>query len=210
MTCSIRSRAALPALVLLLAGCAGLSPRPTETPQAEQAMRSRSFQDAIDLAGRLSVHYQSAYKDEALHGSFTWAQQPAQTTVTLMSPLGQTLAVIDLTPDGATLTQAGQPPRMAADVDTLTAETLGWPLPISGLRYWLQGFAIDDRGQQFVATPESSDVITRDGWHLHYTSWQDNAPSTAPQRPRRIDLERSTQQAGNVAIRIVIDTWQTR
>ncbi len=210
MTGRIQSRAALAALVLLLAGCAGLTPRPAETPQAEQAMRSRSFQDAIDLTGRLSVRYQSAYKDEALHGSFTWAQQPAQTTVTLMSPLGQTLAVIDLTPDGATLTQAGQPPRAAADVDTLTAETLGWPLPISGLRYWLQGFAIDAGGHHFVATPESSDVVTRDGWHLHYASWQDNAPSTAPQRPRRIDLERSTQQAGEVAIRIVIDTWQTR
>jgi outer membrane lipoprotein LolB len=210
MTGSIGSRAALTALVLLLAGCASLSPRPTETPQAEQAMRSRSFQDAIELAGRLSVLYQGAYKDEALHGSFTWAQRPAQTTVTLMSPLGQTLAVIDLTPDGATLTQAGQPPRAAADVDTLTAETLGWPLPISGLRYWLQGFAIDAGGRHFVATPESSDVTTRDGWRLHYTSWQDNASSTAPQRPRRIDLERSTQQAGNVAIRIVIDTWQTR
>ena len=147
MTGSIRSRAALAALVLLLAGCASLSPPQAETPQAEQAMRSRSFQDAIDLTGRLSLHYQSAYKDEALHGSFTWAQQPAQTTVTLMSPLGQTLAVIDLMPDGATLTQAGQPPRAAADVDTLTAETLGWPLPISGLRYWLQGFAIDANGR---------------------------------------------------------------
>jgi outer membrane lipoprotein LolB len=30
----------------------------------------------------------------------------------------------------------------------------------------------------------------------------------APQRPRRIDLERNTEQAGKVAIRIVIDTWQ--
>lgn len=210
MTGCIQSRVALAALVLLLTGCAGLAHRPTETPQAEQAMRSRSFQDAIDLTGRLSVHYQSAYKDEALHGSFSWAQEPAQTTVTLMSPLGQTLAVIDLTPGGATLTQAGQPTRAAADVDTLTAETLGWPLPISGLRYWLQGFAIDAGGHRFVATPESSDVVTRDGWRLHYTSWQDNVPSTAPQRPRRIDLERSTQQAGEVAIRIVIDTWQTR
>jgi outer membrane lipoprotein LolB len=181
-----------------------------ETPQAEQVMRSRSLQDAIDLTGRLSVHYQGTYKDEALHGSFSWAQQPTQTTVTLMSPLGQTLAVIDVTPDGATLTQAGQPPRTAGDVDTLTAETLGWPLPISGLRYWLQGFAIDAGGHCFIATPESSDVVTRDGWRLHYASWQDNATPTAPQRPHRIDLERSTQRAGEVTIRIIIDTWQTR
>jgi len=210
MTGSIPSRFSLAALALLLAGCAGLSPRSTETPEAEQAMHSRPFQDTIDLTGRLSVHYQGPYKDEALHGNFSWTQQPTQTTVSLMSPLGQTLAVINLSPDGATLTQGGQPPRAAADVDTLTAETLGWPLPISGLRYWLQGFAIDAGGHRFVATPESSDIVTRDGWRLHYASWQDNTPSTAPQRPHRIDLERSTQQAGDVAIRIVIDTWQTR
>jgi outer membrane lipoprotein LolB len=212
MISRINRRRTFSALALLLAGCASLAPPQNagESHQAQQTALLRPFQDAIDLTGRLSMHYQGAFKEEALHGNFSWAQEPAHTTVTMSSPLGQTLAVINLTPAGATLTQAGQAPRAAADVDTLTADTLGWPLPVSGLRDWLQGFATDTNGRRFVATPEFADVVTRDGWHLHYADWQDTALPTASQRPRRIDLERNTAQAGQVAIRIVIDTWQPR
>jgi outer membrane lipoprotein LolB len=209
MISRINPRRTCGALALLLAGCASLAPPQNtgENRQAQQAVLLRPFQEKIDLTGRLSMHYQGTFKEEALHGNFSWTQEPALTTVTMSSPLGQTLAVIDLTPAGATLAQAGQPPRSAADVDTLTAETLGWPLPVSGLREWLQGFATDSNGQRFIATSESSDVVTRDGWHLHYADWQ----ATASARyPRRIDLERNTKQAGNVTIRIVIDTWQAR
>jgi outer membrane lipoprotein LolB len=188
------------ALPLLLAGCASLVPPPAEPIPAA----ARSFHDSITLGGRLSVRYQGVRGEEALHGSFAWTQAPAQTNVTLLSPLGQTLAVIDVTPQGATLTQSGRPTRAAADVDTLTAAELGWPLPVAGLRDWLQGFAVDDAGRRFVATPQKSEVTTRDGWRIRYANWQ----SGASIYPKRIDLARATAQAGDVSIRIVIDSWQ--
>jgi outer membrane lipoprotein LolB len=50
-----------------------------------------------------------------------------------------------------------------------------------------------------------TDVATRDGWRIRYAGWQDDTP---PTRPKRIDLERYTAQAGDVSIRIVIDKWQ--
>jgi outer membrane lipoprotein LolB len=153
------------------------------------------------------VRYQNNGREEAMHGSFMWSQNPSRTSVTLLSPLGQTIAVIDMTPDGASLTQGGQQVREAADVDALVADTLGWPLPISGLRQWLQGFAIDATGKRFTANSQATEVATRDGWRIRYAAWQDDAVQT---RPKRIDLERSTAQAGDVSIRIVIDNWQTR
>jgi outer membrane lipoprotein LolB len=189
--------AALPAL---LVACASIAPSPGNLPQAQQ---KRLFHETIELAGRLSVRYESARKEEAVHGSFAWTQTPARTVVTLLSPLGQTMAVIEATPDGATLTQAGQPPRSAGDVDTLTAHTLGWPLPVSGLRGWLQGFAIDASGHTFVASPENNEVVTSDGWRIRYANWREDAS------PGRIDLTRHTEQAGQVSLRIVIDSWQT-
>lgn len=193
------------ALLALLTGCASISPPVAPADQAQAAL-VRPFHAAIDLGGRLSVHYQSSNRDEALHGSFSWSQTPARTTVTLLSPLGQTMAVIEVTPNGATLAQAGQPPRGAADVDALTGEALGWPLPVAGLREWLQGFALDSAGRRFVATPAASEVTTVDGWRIRYPAWLDD---NAPARPRRIDLARATERAGDVSIRIVIDTWQT-
>jgi outer membrane lipoprotein LolB len=207
---TVGRRMLIAALSVLAAGCASLnSPSSTTAPETNSPASSssaRSFSESVDLAGRLSVRYQGNQKEEALHGSFTWAQTAAQTTVTILSPLGQTVAVIDVTPEGATLRQANQPVRSAPDVDALTAETLGWPLPVSGLRQWLQGFGIDASGKRFIANPQASDFTTHDGWRIRYANWQDEA---SPQsRPRRIDLARNTAQAGDVSIRIVIDTWQ--
>jgi len=191
------------ALPLVLAGCSSFAP-PAVSPELAAA---RPYRDAIDLSGRLSVHYQSRGQNEAVHGGFAWTQNPERTNIALLSPLGQTLALIDVTPNGAKLTQAGQPARTAADPDALAAQALGWPLPVAGLRQWLQGFGINAKGERFVATPQAADVTTRDGWNIRYVDWQNDGPQ-APIRPKRIDLARSTQQAGDVSIRIVIDNWQ--
>lgn len=197
---------------LLMAGCANLAPHTDAgtdnvPDDATQSPASRPYHEAIDLDGRLSVQYQRNGEDESLHGSFTWRQTARHSTITLLSPLGQTLAAIAVEADSATLTQSGQAPRTASDVDELAAQSLGWPLPVSGLRSWLQGFATNANGKTFAATPDNNDVTTNDGWHIRYVIWDDSDPATI--RPKRIDLERQTEQAGKVAIRIVIDNWQT-
>lgn len=195
-------------LSLLLSGCAAWPP-PASTPPAPPSAAARAYADTIELSGRLSLQYQQDGRDESMHGSFTWSQSPRQTRLTLLSPLGQTIAIIDVQPGSATLLQSGQPPRSAQDADTLAATALGWPLPIAGLRHWLQGFAQDQQGQPWIAAPVSgAEVVTRDGWHIAYASWHDENPGRA--HPRRLDLRRQTTHAGLVALRIVIDSWQTK
>ena len=180
----------------LLAACAATLPL-SSNPVAP-------YRDTLDLSGRLSVNYQKEGRNEALSGKFTWQQSATRTDVSLASPLGQTIATIAVTPSAATLTQGGQPPRVASDIDTLSAQALGWSLPVSGLRDWLQGYAVGVDGQRFVASPAQDSVTTRDGWRLHFVSWQDEA-APVPQ-PKRIDAERGAgPQSDQVAIRIVID-----
>ncbi|HJV87972.1 MAG TPA: lipoprotein insertase outer membrane protein LolB [Noviherbaspirillum sp.] len=205
-----RSALVIAALPLLFAGCASVQPATVSREGAVvvPADVKHAYYAAIDFTGRLSVHYQGPRNEEALHGSFLWAQTLTQTSVTLLSPLGQTIAIIDVTPDGASLRQGGQATRQASDVDALTVQTLGWPLPVAGLRDWLQGFAVNAQGQRFVATPQTSEVTTRDGWHIRYDNWQEDNTSGSQNRPKRIDLSRYTEQAGDVSIRIVIDSWQ--
>lgn len=199
------------ALIWLVGGCAALAPTaPTATPPTTAAP-SRLYHESIELAGRLSVQFQRDSRDEAVHGSFTWSQTPDRTLVTLLSPLGQTIAIIDVTPGRATLTQAGQAARTAADADALAASTLGWPLPIAGLRDWLQAIAIDAQGRRWSAPPQpGAEVTTQDGWRIVYASWRDDAPAASLPPPRRIDLSRQTAQAGNVAIRLIVDSWQPK
>ena len=181
----------------VLGGCA------TSTANLSRATVG-AYQETIDLAGRLSVNYQKDGRRESLNGNFTWAQRPAAIDVALVSPLGQTVATINVTPGTATLVQAGQAPRTASDIDGLSQQALGWPLPVSGLRDWLQGYATDGQGQRFSASPANSSVVTKDGWRLRFMSWQDeNAPQP---KPRVISAERAAVgDIQELAIRIVID-----
>lgn len=192
-------------LATLVAGCATIE----EVPKlATETTAVRTYIRSIELDGRLSARYQHDGNDEALHGNFSWQQAPGRTSITLTSPLGQTLAIIEVEPHRAILRQAGQPARAATDADALAAEALGWPLPVAGLRDWLQGFATDAQGRPWIANSKTStEIVTQDGWHIVYVGWQENGGKTFP---KRIDLTRKTAQAGPVAIRIVIDHWQAK
>ena len=198
-------RAALLALPILAAGCAGIAPAP---PAPAESGAIHAYQQTIDIAGRMSVRYQQNGREEALHGSFDWRQRPGRTELTLSTPLGQTLAKIEIAPTGTTLTQAGQPPLAAENADALAAQALGWPLPVSGLRDWLQGHVTARGGKRMVATQqdEGADIVTADGWRIRYAAWD----NTSAPRPRRIDLTRTTKEAGEVALRLVIDTFEPR
>ncbi|MEH6436454.1 outer membrane lipoprotein LolB [Massilia sp. DD77] len=192
----ITRRLSLIVFAATLAGCATTgAPLSTATVGA--------YRETIDLDGKLSVNYIKDGRQESLTGNFSWEQRPGRIDVSLASPLGQTLATIAVTPEGATLTQADRAPRTAADIDSLTQQTLGWTLPVSGLRDWLQGYALGADGKRFAASPANNSVLTKDGWRLRFVSWQDEA--SAQPLPRRIDAERSA--AGDIqdlAIRIVI------
>jgi outer membrane lipoprotein LolB len=193
----IRRVLAYAACAAFLAGCATTSAPLSQAPVA-------AYRDTVNLAGRLSVNYQKDGKPESITGKFSWQQTPGRVDVSLASPLGQTIAAISVTPESATLTQADRPPRVAKDLETLTAESLGWSLPVSGLRDWLQGYATGADGKRFTASPANSNVTTRDGWRLRFVSWQDGAGAGAgaPQ-PKRIDADRNDGQ--ELQIRIVID-----
>lgn len=191
----ITRRLSLLALAAALAGCATTS---------TNVATVGAYRDTIDLDGRLSVNYQKDNRPESLTVNFDWAQRPGRVDVTIFGPLGQTLATIEVTPQSATLTQANRAPVTEADIDSLSQRTLGWPLPVSGLRDWLQGYAVDAQGQRFSASPARNEVTTRDGWRLRFVEWQD--ANAAQPVPRVIHANRAA--AGDIQdlqIRIAVN-----
>lgn len=180
----------------MLAGCASTAPQSQTTVGA--------YQDTISRAGRLSVNYDRDGKLETLSGKFAWTQKPGVIDVALMSPIGQTIATISVTPQSATLTQSDGKARTASDIDTLTGQALGWSLPVNGLRDWMQGYATVAGGKRFAASPANNSVTTADGWRLTFVNWQDAA--AAQPVPKRIDAQRAaTPTSGELALRIIID-----
>ncbi|MES2323743.1 MAG: outer membrane lipoprotein LolB [Pseudomonadota bacterium] len=189
--------AAFACSALLLTACAT-----TRGPVSQDTVAA--YRDAVELNGRLSVNYTREGQPETLSGKFSWSQVPGVVDVTLASPLGQTIAKIVVTPESATLIQSDRQPRVARDIDTLTAQALGWSLPVSGLRDWLQGYATAADGKRFAASPAANSVTTPDGWRLTFVTWQDG--KAARPTPKRIDAERSaTATAGALSLRIIVD-----
>jgi outer membrane lipoprotein LolB len=181
------------ATAITLAGCAtaNLSTAPVA-----------AYRDTIALNGSIAVNYQNNGEQHPVNGKFSWDQRPGRVDVAVFDPFGQTVAEISVTPDAATLTQPKREPRTAKDIDTLTQQALGWPLPVAGLRDWLQGYAVDAQGKRFAASPANNNVVTRDGWRLRFVDWQ---KGTATPMPRVIKAERSaTAGSGELTINIAI------
>lgn len=187
----------------LLSGCTSMATRDAPT----TSTATFPYQDNLFIAGRINIQYQQIQQNgqgseaKSVSTNFEWQQTKSDTTVTLISPLGQTIATITQNTFGASLQQAKEPVRIAPDIDTLLNDTLGWPLPMAGMRNWLQGYTINRQGQR-TAIPAQDQTLLADDWQLHFVSWQQEAEQIFP---KRIDLQRQTTQVGEVKLRIVID-----
>jgi outer membrane lipoprotein LolB len=191
------SIAILIALGALLSGCASTGGGTQSTAAVAP------YREALTLSGRMSANYTRDGAPGSVTVKFDWRQTAQRTDITLYDPLGSTIATIAVTEKEAVLVQNGKTPRSADSIDALTAQTLGWPLPVAGLREWLQGYATAENGQRFTASAANSSVTTRDGWQLSFVSWQEGSD---PPRPKRIDLERAASgPVTDITIRIALD-----
>ncbi|MDU0810431.1 MAG: outer membrane lipoprotein LolB [Burkholderia sp.] len=111
---------------------------------------SKSIQDITSLPlttvstsiqsfrGRFSVQYNDRYrKKHNFHGSFKLQQNNTNSSLELSGLLGQTIAVIYESPNGATLKIPNSEPKNSSNVDKLTQSILGFSLPFSELRFLL-------------------------------------------------------------------------
>jgi outer membrane lipoprotein LolB len=181
------------ALAALLTGCAPAavqSPTPTAT--------LPPVQDAFEAAGRLSARH----GDAALAANFRWHHAKERDELELASPLGQTIAV--LTGDGSSARLRGSDGRtLSAETWTkLTQQGLGWPLPVDGLRYWIQGAPRGDAAFTTEAGEQGRIAVLRqDGWTILYQTYVQT--STDVWRPSRM-----IATYPDVELRLAIDRWQ--
>ena len=182
-----------------MVGCSSLQTLPSLT-QTE-----RSFHDNILIQGRFSVAYEQTNRPQSVQGRFQWQQQGQRIDIDLMSPLGQTMAKMSITPNSATIQPSGKEIKVAENVAELTEQTLGWSLPVAGMRDWLQGFNRSTTNQRQTASPSGNDQFDTEGWHIQYVSWQQNTVSVYP---KRIDLTRNSPRQHPLSLRIIIDQWE--
>lgn len=151
---------------LALAGCAA----PPLTPDAG---------GAAQWSGRFSVTASSAdAPDERSSGRFLLHVLDGRSRLELSSPLGQTLAQLQLADGRARLTTAEGKQFEADSAEALTEQVFGWRVPIGDLPRWLDGrfsSPTEFDGPRAVAAREND-------WSIRVEAWRDDA------RPARLAL----------------------
>ncbi|MDR5764063.1 MULTISPECIES: lipoprotein insertase outer membrane protein LolB [unclassified Caballeronia] len=187
------------AAALVMSGCA-LEPR---VPTTTNASTSLATQTSRVYHGRFAVQYndQNGTPRNA-YGNFDWQETGDTVTLQLRNPLGQTMAIVTSSPSLATLELPNRQPVSADNVSQLMQNTLGFALPVEGLRYWLQPSAAPSSRAQTTLDPGADNgrpkEIKQDGWTIDYLAYAD-APATGV---KRVNLTRSEPP---LDIKLVLD-----
>lgn len=182
-------------LMLLIAGCATTPPVPPV--DWHRAKAERQQLERWQMKGRAAV----ATQNNGWNASVAWNQDSARSELNLQGALG--VGGVHVTSDGQAVeieTSKGEKIN-SEDAAAALEQTIGIPLPLASLRYWLLGVPdpampaveeLDDRGRL--------SRLEQDGWQATYDRY---AYQNEAWLPGRMRLEK-----GPVRVRVVVDQWR--
>ena len=136
---------------------------------------------AFERTGRfaLSVSYSDGRQD-AVQGGFAWRDDGRALSLDLANPLGSTLARVQVVPGHATLVRPDGSREQAEGPDALVELVLGSPIPVSGLRDWLQG-RTGAAPASDVARNAAGQItgFEQNGWRVALSGYDALGPRTA-------------------------------
>lgn len=179
-------RGLLALLAVLLAACTTPPPAPL---------------DGHSASGRVVIRNGG----ESHYANFEWESAPARDRIALNTPLGQTVAELEVSYSGtavtlAVLRQGDGSSQVADDPDALLASATGFRLPVSGLRWWLLGRSAPGKAAREEVT-DTGKRIFQDGWQIDASQFSEPVPGQRV--PGKLELRRD-----DLSVRIVISEWQ--
>ena len=180
--------------ILVLAACASV-----ERPREFELTRSGRF--ALTAAWGEG----DAARRESTNGRFTLHAGQGRQILDLASPIGNTVARVQLDAAGATLTTpaggGGMQEVRSGDVESLTQEVLGFRLPIGGLADWIQGRPASSPAPESVeGDPRRPESFVQNAWRVRVAERTDAGP-------RRLLLDYpavGTPPAGTPTVRVTL------
>ncbi len=180
---------------LIVAGCATMPPLPPK--DWNQVKLERQSLDHWEMTGRAAV----ATPTEGWTASLAWSQEADNSELRLQGALG--VGGVRVRSDGQSFeVETSKGEKIAADDAAAALEqTIGIPLPVGSLRFWLLG--VPDPG-----TPAREELdekgrlskLEQDGWQATYDRY---AYQNDTWLPGRVRLEK-----GPVRVRVVVDQWR--
>lgn len=186
----MRHIAALACIALTVSGCA-LQPLPREQAPLVERTRVKAF----DLEGRIAA----SDGERAASGRLRWEHRPQGDDWVVLSPLGQVVAQVIGTTEGAMLRTADGQRVLAPDTATLLPYVLGVNAPANHLADWIQ--ALPAPGARVLETDAVGRPVrvSDSGWVIEYPEYVDDSEQAAPRR--------LLAQWGQARLRIMVDKW---
>lgn len=139
--------------------------------------------------------------DQGGSGRLLWDVQEDSSELDFHGALGRGAWHLHINPDRATLKLANGDEQIAAKVDDLIQQRIGWALPVDALQWWVRGLAAPGlvTAEQFDA---SGLLIHLDqfGWSIDINRYKSFA---GLQLPVRLDARRD-----NFRVKLAIGRWE--
>ena len=154
------------------------------------------------INGRISVQTEL----EGGQADYTW-QQYNQTDydIRLQAPMGAGTTLISGREEGVNLKTSAGEEIFDTNVDRLMLRLNGWPLPVSGLQYWVRGLPAPT--SQHKVSQWNKDglprVILQDGWRIEFRKYKAVAGNWLP---GKLFINRSNGDE-EVDVRLIIRQW---
>lgn len=194
----------IPALALVLAGCAGLVPQESVegSGSAEDWSAHKARISTIDgwqISGKIGIQ---APQDSG-SGTLFWLQRQDYFDIRLSGPLGRGATRLTGRPDAVALEVAGQGRFEAESPEALVESQLGWQLPVSNLLWWVRGVpAPDSRSRVQLNADGRLARLQQDGWDVEYLGYTDEDGYALPSRIKLAGRD--------LKITLVVKDWQPR
>lgn len=190
-------------VALYLTGCATNVTQPKLATTLKPSVLHMQHMEAIgniqqfSLKGRLGV----ITKPKSFSASLAWQHNPELDNVDIYSPLGGKVANITKTPDQVTLTENEEKVISEKDVESLTENTLGFKLPLSGLSFWALGKPSNEGIVNLMTWDDNGRVnlLHQNGWVIEYNTYTTNGDVTLPNKV--------TLKNDQITIKLIVDKW---
>jgi len=158
------------------------------------------------ISGRISVQT----KNDGGQADYTWQQHNLhEYNIRLQAPMGAGTMVINGRENGVTLKTSSGEETFDTDVDKLIQRLNGWPLPVSGLQYWVRALPAPTSAYEVIEWKDSGlpGVMLQDGWRIEFKKYKafDNK-----YLPSKVFINRQngwTNSVEEVDVRLIIRHW---
>lgn len=174
---------------------------PAGLPQAQPATYAQHAQRVADiqtyaLTGRVAV----LTEKKGFSGGMRWHHHLEGDDIGFYSPLGTQLGQISASADEVTLTTSDRKTYTAENAEALMQQTLGWSLPMAGLKDWVLGRP--GEGESQILSWDAAGHIEhmrQNGWDIQYSQYRE---AGGRQLPGKVVVK-----SAGLDLKLVIDEW---